>query len=82
MKKDHRDTCSEIKLTEKKLEDNNKLLREMRQRQAALKHRMTSRASDLRVDVEDCLPLRKQLCIETRGEPVVNVLPKLVGDVV
>jgi hypothetical protein len=73
MKTDYRDTCDEIKLMKSKLADGEQMLENLRQKQTSLARRLAVKGSDLRIDVNGCLPLRTELSVDTRGGPVVKI---------
>jgi len=73
MKKNYRDTCEEIKLIRSKLAETEHTIDNLHSRQASLGHNLSIKDHDLKIDAVDCLPLRSELNIDTRGGPIVKI---------
>ena len=73
MKKDYKDTCAEIRLWQSKLADNENTLTSLRQTRDQLHTELAIADKDFAIDSADCLPLRDELSIDTRGAPIIKI---------
>lgn len=73
MKREFVEICEEIKLVKVKLVEDDKILTRLRRERDNLRVELAGCDRDLEIDVDQCLPLKDQVDIDTRGSKPVHV---------